>query len=416
MKELIKTIIKDFHGRGIPDTIARNIKIPMDSGKIVTLVGSRRAGKTYLMYQLMQQIKDRTNIIYINFEDERLQLSASELQVVIDAYLELYPNKKNPYIFFDEIQEIDGWEKFVRRVYDTISHHVYITGSSAKLLSREIATSLRGRTITYEVYPLSFQEFLRFKGIVTDSNSTKGKATLRKMFDVYLQRGGFPETVTMEEEVYRRTITNYFEVMLYRDIVERHDITNVLPLKRLLKRIIGNIARDLSIHKIFNDLKSQGIKVSKDSLYKYLEYAEDAFMVFTLNNFSESVSQQGAKKSYSIDTGMSSLLSFTLSQDLGRLLENIVFLELKRRGKDIFFYRDKHECDFVIKEKERISKAVQVCYELDEQNKEREIEGLRTAMARFHLKKGIIITRDQRETFGNIEIVPVWTWLLKKET
>jgi uncharacterized protein len=414
MKELIKTIVKDFHERGIPGSIERDIKIPLDSGKIVTLVGPRRAGKTFLLYQVMLKIQDTTNIVYINFEDERLQLSAKDLQVIIDAYLELYPQKKESeiYFFFDEIQEIEGWEKFVRRVYDTITKNVFITGSSAKLLSKEIATSLRGRTITYEVYPLSFHEFIRFAGSTADMHATRGKAKLRDAFVVYLQKGGFPETVNMEEEVYRKTITNYFEVMLYRDIVGRYKVTNILPLKNLLKKIIANTACDVSIHKIFNDFKSQGIKVSKDSLYKYMEHGEDAYVVFTLHNFSESISNQGAKKSYCIDTGMSSLLSFTLSKDFGRLLENIVFLELKRRGKNIFFYRNKHECDFVIKEKEKIGEAIQVCYTLDEQNREREFEGLKGAMECFDLKKGTIITSDQEETIGNIKIIPAWKWLL----
>lgn len=417
MKNLLKTIIRDFHTRNLPEVIERKIKVPLNSKKIVTLIGPRRAGKTYLLYQLMNEIKNKEHIIYINFEDERLQLQAKELQLIIDAYLELYPNikEKDVYFFFDEIQEIDGWEKFIRRIYDQVSQKIFITGSSAKLLSKEIATSLRGRTIAYEVYPLSFEEYLQFKKQMPDLHSTKGKAKLVRLFDTYLEQGGFPETVRMTQELRTKTLNNYFEVMLYRDVAERYNISNILALKTFIKKIISNTAKDSSINKIFNEFKSQGLKVSKDSLYKFVDYCEDAYLFFMLRQFSESLAKQIPKKSYSIDTGLSSQLSFSLSKDLGRLLENIIFLELKRRGQDIFLFRDSVECDFILKSKDKVVQAIQVCYFLNDKNKERELAGLEKAMKRFSLQKGIIISRDQEGTIGNVSVIPAWKWLLENK-
>ncbi len=416
MKDILKTIIKDFHLTGVPQTIQRNLSLPLDSGKIITVIGPRRAGKTYLMYQLISTIPDITNSIYINFEDERLQLAAQDLQSIFDAYFELYPDKNNKdiYLFFDEIQEVPGWEKFVRRAYDTITRRIFITGSSAKMLSKELATALRGRSINYEVYPLSFKEFLHFKGIEEDLVSTRGKAKVSATLQEYMQRGGFPETVDMDEDTYTRTIQNYFDVMLYRDIIERHDINNPLPVKELLKRLVAQSAREFSGNKMFNELKSKGLKISKDSVYVYLDYFEDAFIIFPVHNYAESVRKQTSKKIYAIDTGLSRMLSFSLDSDFGRLLENIVYLELRRRGKLVFYHNNNGECDFVIKEKNKITQALQVCYKLTDDNRERETKGLKDAMKRFGLRKGTIITLDHKETAGEISIIQAQEWLLGK--
>ncbi len=418
MKDVIMSIIKDFHKRGLPEFKKRDISVPLGSGKIVSVIGPRRAGKTYLMYQAISGIKDITNVIYINFEDERLDIKAKDLNLIIDAYFELYPDKKESDIlfFFDELQEIDGWEKFVRRLYDTISKNIFITGSSSKLLSKEIATSLRGRTIAYEVFPLSFKEYLYFKGIEEDIHSTKGKAKVNSAFNYYLERGGFPETISMNKEMYEKTITTYFEVMLYKDIVERHGITNVVPIKLFLKKLIAGIAREFTIYKIYNEFKSGGLKISKDNLYKFLGYCEEAYALLPISNFSESLSKQTIKKSYSIDIGLSRMVSFALNKETGRLFENVILLELKRRGKDTYFFTENGECDFVTKEKDKIAEAIQVCYELNENNREREIAGLRNAMKRFGLKRGIIITNNQEQDIGSISIVPAYKWLLGKKS
>ncbi|HLC85832.1 MAG TPA: ATP-binding protein [Candidatus Nanoarchaeia archaeon] len=417
MKEVIKQIIKDFHSRGLPQVIQREINIPLNSNKVISIIGARRSGKTYLMYQTILKLKDITNVIYINFEDERLELTSGNLNIIIESYFELYPNKREQdlFFFFDEIQEIKGWERFIRRLYDTITKNIFITGSSSKLLSKEIAASLRGRTITFEVYPLSFKEYLKFKNVELDSYSTKGKAKLISNLNNFILKGGFPEVINMEKELYEKSLESYFEVMIYRDVAERYSITNILSLKLFIKRLISNTSREFSVNKIFSSFKSEGVKISKDTLYKFLDYCEDAYILMIINSFSESLAKQTIKKSYSIDTGLSSMINFTLSRDIGRLFENVIMLELKRRFKEIFYYKEKYECDFIIKEKDKIIKAIQVCYNLNDNNLERELTGLKEAMKKFNIRKGIILTLDLEKKFGDIEVIPAYKWLLKSE-
>ena len=369
------------------------------------------------MYQTILKLKDITNVIYINFEDERLELTSGNLNIIIESYFELYPNKREQdlFFFFDEIQEIKGWERFIRRLYDTITKNIFITGSSSKLLSKEIAASLRGRTITFEVYPLSFKEYLKFKNVELDSYSTKGKAKLISNLNNFILKGGFPEVINMEKELYEKSLESYFEVMIYRDVAERYSITNILSLKLFIKRLISNTSREFSVNKIFSSFKSEGVKISKDTLYKFLDYCEDAYILMIINSFSESLAKQTIKKSYSIDTGLSSMINFTLSRDIGRLFENVIMLELKRRFKEIFYYKEKYECDFIIKEKDKIIKAIQVCYNLNDNNLERELTGLKEAMKKFNIRKGIILTLDLEKKFGDIEVIPAYKWLLKSE-
>lgn len=415
MKKLIKNIILDFHKRGIPAFIPREIDIPLNSGKIITLIGSRRSGKTYALYQIMSKIEDITKILYINFEDERLKFNSNNLNEIIDAYLELFTKRKESdiYFFFDEIQEIDGWQKFVRRINDTFSSKIFITGSSAKLLSKEIATSLRGRTITFEIFPLSFSEYLLFKGIEKDFISTKGKASVNSALKEYISTSAFPETIKMEHYIREKTLQMYFDVMLFRDIIERNRIKNVVPIKYLMQKLIANTGKEFSIHKIYNELKSQGIKLSKNNLYEYLSFLNDAFIVFPIQNFSEKINNRSQKKSYSIDHGLASMVSFTLSEDYGRMLENIVFIHLRRKYKNIFYFKGKKECDFIVKEKNKITQCFQVCSVLTDDNKEREINGIKEAMNYFSLKKGIILTENQTDQIDGITIMPVYQWLLE---
>ncbi len=416
LKNDIKTVIRDFHQNGIPKAVKREISIPLKSGKIITIIGPRRAGKTYMLFQLMKGIEDITDVLYINFEDERLAFTKESLHQIIEAYFELYPKKKgqNIYIFFDEIQEAKGWEKFVRRLYDTLTKRIFLTGSSAKMLSKEIATSLRGRAISYEIYPLSFREYLHFKSIPEDLTSTKGKAAIMHELEAYMLRGGFPETVHMDDDIYKKTIISYFDVMLYRDVIERYSIRNPEYARELLKRLLSQSAKEFSINKIYNDFKSKGAKISKDSMYEFLGYFEDAFIILPIKNYSESVRKQTLRKSYAIDTGLGRMLSFSLSSDYGRLLETLAILELKRRSKEAFYFKNGAECDFIIKEGNIIREALRVCYDFNDNNKEREFKGLQIVMKRFKLKSGTILTFDKEGQEGNIKIVSAARWLLEK--
>ncbi|MCF8414306.1 MAG: ATP-binding protein [Melioribacteraceae bacterium] len=414
MKEIFKTVLADFYKSGIPKHKNRKHNIPLDSEKIITLTGPRRAGKTYLLFQLMENIADKTNIIYINFEDERIKTSGEELNTIIEAYFELFPDKnwKDIYFFFDEIQEIEEWQKFVRRIYDTISKNILITGSSAKLLSREIATNLRGRSINFDVFPLSFEEYLNFRTIEIDLNSTLGKSRIRKEFREYLHNGGFPETIEMSENIRQKTLQSYLDVMMYRDLIERFNISNVTALKYLINKLLANTSKVYSLNKIYNELKSRGIKISRENLSNFTDHIEDTYIIFSMEAFTESVNSTSLKKAYSVDNGLSENISFSLSDDTGRLLENCVFHELKRKEFEIYYHKAKFECDFLIKKKNQIIKCIQVCAELSDSNKKREFGGIKEAMKRFHLNEGLIITLEQKFEENDIEVIPITEWLL----
>jgi uncharacterized protein len=417
MKQIFKKLILDFHKQGLPKFINRNLSIPLNSGKIITLIGPRRSGKTYISFQIMSSIKDITDILYMSFENEKFKINADNFQELIDAYFELYPNKENFYLFLDEIQEIDGWEKFVRRIYDTFTKNIFITGSSAKLLSKEIATSLRGRCISYEIYPLSFKEFLKFKNIELDSISTRGKANIIKSFNEYIDIGGFPECFFMNNDLRKRTIKDYMHVMIFRDVIERYSLRNSNAVHAYFKRNISNFAREYSINKFYNELKSMGVKITKDSLYEFNRYFDEAFIILPLFNYYQNSFKNEINKFYLIDHSFSVVDTFKLSENKGLIIENIVFIELKRREKDVFYYKALIECDFVIKEKEKIVEAIQVCYILNKENKDREIKGLLEAMNKHKLKQGLLLTYDDEEEIiidkKKIIIKPVWLWLLE---
>lgn len=419
-------LISDFHESELPDLENRNIKIPFNTGKIITLIGVRRSGKTFTLFELINNLTKKIPkefIVYINFEDERLDLNKENFQDIINAYVELFPENKlkDLHFIFDEIQEIEGWEKFVRRVYDSISKNIYLTGSSSKLLSKEIATSLRGRTLTYEIFPLSFKEYLDFKNINSDKyNSTKQKAIILNAFKEYLEKGGFPETINFENDILLKTLQNYYEVMIYRDIIERYNISNPELLKRFIQKGINNISKEFSINKTHNEIKSEGLKTSKDTLYNFSKYLEDIFLLFYVPKYDESIKKQtvNPKKIYCIDTGLVNSVSFKFSEEKGRLLENIVFLHLRRNNFEIFYHRDKSECDFIVKQKDKIGDIIQVSWSLrNEDVKNREINGLLEAMKLHKKKKGLILTLDEEDEIQienkKIQIIPVWKWILE---
>lgn len=420
-KEQLKQIIRDFHLRASFDVLPRDVKPPLDTKKIITLIGVRRCGKTSILYEMINRITKtitKTKVLFINFEDERLELSADELDLVLQAFMELYPeqNLSECYFFFDEIQNITGWEKFVRRIYDSISKNIYITGSNSKLLSSEIATSLRGRTLSFEVFPLSFYEYLRFKNIEIDLYSTKSLALIKNSFVTYLKNGAFPETLFLDEEYSNKTLQEYFNVLLYKDLSERYNITNTVALKFFLKRVLSSTTKQISINKIYNELKSSGIKIGKNTLYEFLQYIQNIYLALVLHRYDNSlVSQElGEKKVYTIDIGLNNAVEFRFSENIGKSLENAVFLELKRRNLEIYYHRDaKHECDFLVATNNKVTKAVQVSYDMSEDDtKQREIDGLVDACKKFNLKNGLIIsydTEDEIEVDGIvIQIIPFY--------
>ena len=425
-KEELKKIIRDFHLNSNFDVKSRTLQPPVDTQKIITLIGVRRCGKTSILYDMINQLSkkiDKTRILFLNFEDERLELNVGELDLVLQSFLELYPEQKlsECYFFFDEIQNIHGWEKFVRRVYDSISKNIFITGSNSKLLSSEIATSLRGRTLSYEVYPLSFSEYLAFKDIDVDLYSSKSIAHIKNAQEQFLNNGGFPETLFLEEQYRNKTLQEYFNVLLYKDLAERYKITNTVALKFFLKRIIASSTKQISINKIYNELKSSGIKIGKNTLYDFLDYVQNIYLALILHRYDNSLvsKELGEKKIYSIDIGLNNATAFKFSDDVGKSLENAVFLELKRNDKDIFYSRDLHsECDFIVKEGNSIVQAIQVTYDMsDEDTKNREIKGLLNACKNFNLKRGTIVTYDNEDEMIEenikIELIPFYKWKVR---
>jgi len=400
--------------------------VPSDTGKIVTLVGVRRSGKTSCLFNIMNDLLNKgvpkASILYVNFEDERLELKTEELDLLLQAYQELYPEMpmEGCYFFFDEIQNIAGWEKFVRRVYDQISKNIFITGSNARFLSADIATSLRGRAVSYEVYPLSFREFLDFKGVIPDLDSTKSIALVNHHLAEYLRCGGFPEVVGYDDALRNKVLQEYFNVMIYRDLVERYEIRNLPALKFFLKRTIASATKQISVNNIYNELKSSGFRIGKNQLYDYLEAAVNIYLAQILRKYSMSLVDRelGERKVYVIDTGLLNALDLKFSDDTGKALEQAVFLELRRQGKDIYYYKDKAECDFIVRQVSEVREAIQVCADIGEtKTRNREIRGLTACCSEFGLRRGLIVTLNGSEEFEQngiaVTVMPLYRWLLQ---
>lgn len=396
LKETLRTIVisqrKELENidTGIARRIIKTIAVSVPHAIIIS--GVRRCGKSTLMKQM---IKSRNNFYYFNFEDQRaLEFEVSDFERLDEVFRSEYGDREA--YFFDEIQNVTGWERFVRRMLDGGKKFV-ITGSNASLLSRELGTRLTGRHITYELYPFSYEEMLDF---------TSRKASAES-FREYMKTGGFPEFLR------HRKIEMLQELMndiLVRDIVARHGLRGMKPLKELAVYLISNAGKEFSYSKL---AKYFGMG-STNTAISYISYFEDSYLIFTVPKFDYSYRRQSVspKKAYSIDVGLSFANSASFSQDLGRALENMVFLHMRRKYKDIFYYKGRKECDFLAKDKGKIVEAVQACLELTEDNKDREISGLKEAMERLKLSNGTIVTLNQEDKIGNISVVPAWKWMV----
>ena len=392
--------------------IQRDIEAKLLSDKtkhIVVISGLRRVGKSTLLLKIKQKLGGD---YYLNFDDERLSgFKLKDFQALLEVFLELYGEQK--VFYFDEIQNVEGWERFVRRMYD-YGNKVYLTGSNARLLSPELGTHLTGRYIQYELFPFSFAEFLRFKNFKVNLKrlNTFQKVKLLKLFKEYLEKGGVPEFLFSENQDILKLL---YENILYRDIAVRFDVSNTASLRELGKYILSNFATEVS----FNRLKDLlGVK-SHTTVANYFKYFEDAYLAFLVPQFHYSVKKQAlsAKKLYTIDTGLCRIVGFNFSQNLGRALENLVFLELKRRGKEVYYFKSNgSECDFLIREGLEVKEAIQVSAEILPENKEREVGALLLALKKFNLSEGKIITLEQEEEWeveGRlIKVVPVYKWIL----
>lgn len=428
-KDILKGLLRDFHQTSLPPSIKRDITVPIGSGKIISLIGARRSGKTFLLYQvakeLIQQGIAKEKIIFINFEDERLELDKSECDLLLQAHQELYPelDLAECHFFFDEIQNITGWEQFVRRLQEHISKNIYLTGSSARLLSTEIATALRGRALVRIVHPFSFHEFLRSRDLTVDLYGSKSRAVIETALDSYLEEGGFPETSFIKDtNIRRETLQEYYEVMLLRDLADRHNITNITALRYFFKRLAASATKQVAVHRIYNDLKSSGIRIGKNALYDFMREAEDIFLIQTLPKYSQKISTRelGEKKVYFIDNGMLNAIRYRFSDDRGKAMEQVVFWHLQRESirtrSELSYYANGSECDFVAQQQDQTT-LLQVCYSMeDAETRSREIKGLLTAGSALNLHSGIIVTRTEKAEMNldgfEVRILPLAEFLL----
>ena len=427
MKDAIKSIIKDFHSSKIKESRPRRIKLPIDVNTIISVIGVRRSGKTFLLFNTIKQLLNNginiKKILYINFEDERLNLKHGDLDLILQSYMELYPeyNLNSCYFFFDEIQNVDGWEKFIRRVFDTITNNIYITGSNSKLLSTEIATSLRGRTISYTLYPLSFKEYLDFNDIDNSYYGTRQKISVLKHYNDFLKFGGFPELLDLPQDLKIKRLQNYFDTIIYKDLIERFEIGNPTILKYFLKKVLVQITKPLSVNKIYKELKSQGYKISNNLLYEYLDHINSTFAAILIPkfDFSEMKQLKSEKKAYSIDNGILTATNYSFSGNLGALLENMIALEILKYEMDITYFKTNLECDFIVKNKLNYY-PVQVCYSLTYSGTlDREIKGLIKACKYVNSPQGLIIANDYEDKIEKdnikIDIIPAFKFMLNME-
>ena len=431
MIDILKEIILDFQETPLETGTARRLEITPVSGKATICIGVRRSGKSTFMFQLMERLLKsgvlRENILYLNFFDDRLHdLQHEKLNVVLEAYFSLYPEKKNAekiYCFFDEIQVIPSWEAFIDRLQRTEKCEVYITGSSAQMLSREIATQMRGRSLSWEIFPFSFREFLDFKQIDSSGSfSTKKRLFIQQAFEDYWKSGGFPEVAGLDRMLRIKTHQEYFNTMLFRDLVERHDISHPKAVTDLAHWLVDNTASLYSINNLTGYLKSLGHNAPKSAVSNYLEWFEDAYILFTVRIFDASLARSNTnpKKIYCIDPALVTSVGSGILVNSGHLLENLVFSALRRITPDIYYYKTKggREVDFIIKTADQSRTLIQVCETLAKpETRKRETTALNEAMGELKLNSGILVTRNEEETIqvehGLINVTPAWRFLLE---
>lgn len=406
---LLQILLGEFYHKlnRLHDLVPRDIRFPQASNKIKVAIGMRRTGKTCLIYQHIQELLaggiDRSSVLYINFEDDRLiPFDERNLGQLVDAFYTLYPqnHERQCYFFFDEIQNISNWPLVIRRLHDTKNAEIFLTGSSAKMLSKEISTNLRGRSIATEVWPFHFDEFLKAHHVSIDRSLYDRKTldSLNHYFQRYLVEGGFPEVSFYSSDERQKTLQDYIDVVIYRDIIERHHIKNPSVIKYMILSMIHNVAKPFTINKFYNDLKSRGYSTSKDLLYDYADHIEDAYLAFSVEIYDPSIRkvQTNPKKLYAVDPGLVRALTLDFENDLGRVFENIVYLDLRRRGCKVNYYltHERYEVDFLAQTPQGEKKFFQVAWDMDDpQTREREERALRSAMQEMEIQ-GEIVTLD----------------------
>lgn len=410
----------------------RDLKLTALAGKVTVCMGVRRCGKSTLMQQqfhaLNRQGVPRENMLMINFADERLaNMDAEGWNELYEAYYSMYPQKRQKekvYFCFDEIQMHPHWELFVERLRREENCDIYITGSSAAMLSKEIHTAMRGRSLSWELFPFSFGEYLVRKGIPRHGHSTSRKLAVSNAWASYKEEGGFPEVHELAQAWRVRLHQEYFDALLYRDVVERHNISQPLALRQLARQMLSSIGAQLSVNKLSNNFRSKGINISKETILQYIAWLEDAYFLFCIPACSASASERFRlmRKVYCIDHAMVASLSGSFSALQGPLLENMVFLALRRCTQEIYYYKTEagHEVDFLAVHPYTQEKLlVQVCTDMeDSKTRQRELRVLTEAMNETGLQKAYIITESENTIIntphGMIELVAAPEFLCRE--
>ena len=432
MKEVIRQKIVDSMAMAPPSMTRREVHVPRVPGKALAVIGPRRAGKTTFLWQMLGERLEakvpREHLLYFNFEDERLaEMTALDLALVMEEDYRLYPelrDRERAVFFLDEIQVVTGWEQFTRRILDTEQVDLVLSGSSAKLLSREIATSMRGRAMEALVLPFSFREFLRHRQVEPQEKVdrlTKAKrSALDKGLRDYLTAGGYPEAQGVDLRDRFELLGSYTDTALLRDVIERHKVSNPVALRWMVRQLLGNACGLFSIHKFHSDLQSQGIPVAKDTLHAYLLHLEDAFLFLTIPIATDSERRRmvNPRKVYPIDPGLIGVFDRSGKVNWGHALETVVALELLRQGAEIAYVRTSRdlEVDFLARYPDGSQALIQVCSELERsETVNREIRALMAATEQYPQASLHLVTANTevlRDWPGEIAIHSAATWLL----
>ena len=433
MKKALETILGEFYDNGIQgDVRPRNIPFVEKPHLISVITGMRRTGKTYLTYQRMQELLNAgislERIVHVSFDDERLShFSVDDLHLINELHAAFFPDaaRQKCWYFLDELQNIDGWELYARRLVDTPQVQLCLTGSSSRLLSSEIATQLRGRSLETEVFPLSFAEMLTFNGIFTKvpsppfSSHTVGR--LKNAMGRYLEEGGFPDVQGTNARLRIQMLQGYVQSVLYRDVLERHEVPSVQALQYTLDYLIHNFSRKVSTRAISGALKFNGISSNREAIGEYLRFFKEAYLVYpvSLRTDSQTIRNANPDKYYLVDTGLLRAMQPRNDAENGWLLENLVFLALRRGFQKIEYYNCNGggEIDFFVTDKiTHSNRLIQVSWEMgDEETFHRELSAMTAAMAETGIQDATIVTWDDIECIQEgVRIVPVWKWALEE--
>ena len=431
-KEKLKELIIEHKEKFLKKTelvkreIQKDIAPLLNQREIIIITGVRRGGKSSLMRLIANDLIEKydilqDNILYLNFEDERFTyFDINDFEQVYEIFLELYHPVGRKYFFLDEIQNVKGWEKWLNRLYEFEDLKIFVTGSNATLLSSEIATALTGRNRQLIVYPFSFNEFLSLRNYsITEKDFylREKRIEIKRLFDEYLKLGGFPEVLKISDNT---LLEQYLKDIIYRDVIARYSIRNIKEIKELTLFLASNIGTIQS----YNNLREMINVKSLNTIKNYLEMLENVFLFFKIDLFSFSVKKQiyNPSKIYSVDSALSNAIAFKFSENMGHIYENIVFIELQRKNKEVFYWKSKRgrEVDFVIKSGLKIDEAIQVCFSFtDKKTRDRELESLLSAKNELNVDNLVMITEDEKgeEVIdgATVRIIPLWKWLLQSE-